>query len=126
MIARPPRSTLFPSTTLCRSPILAISKADGPDPVAAGGNITYTLSYSNTGNQNATGVVITDTIPANTSFVSATGGGTLAAGAVTWNIGALAAGGVSTVQLGAAGTRPPANRTAFPNNTYSITSTDTG
>src|SRR5258707_6036644 len=85
MIARPPRSTLFPSTTLCRSPILAISKADGPDPVAAGGNITYTISYSNTGNQNATGVVISDTIPANTSFVSATGGGTLETMSTTLN-----------------------------------------
>src|SRR5258706_278315 len=38
------------------------------------------------------GVVISDTVPANTSFVSATGGGTLAAGVVTWNIGNLAAG----------------------------------
>src|SRR5258707_8388716 len=97
MIARPPRSTLFPSTTLCRSPTLNISKADGPDPVAAGSNITYTISYSNTGNQNATGVVISDTIPANTAFVSATAGGTLAAGVVTWNIGGLAAGASGTV-----------------------------
>jgi len=31
--------------------------------VNAGSNITYTISYSNTGNMNATGVVITDTIP---------------------------------------------------------------
>src|SRR5260221_14459608 len=80
MIRRPPRSTLFPYTTLFRS-------------------ITYTISYSNTGNANATGVVIADTIPTNTAFVSATGGGTLAAGIVTWNIGALAAGASSTVTL---------------------------
>src|SRR5260221_11914265 len=76
MVRLPPISTIFPPTPLYRS-----------------ANITYTLSYSNTGNQNATGVVIADTIPANTSFVSATGGGTLAAGVVTWNIGALGRGG---------------------------------
>src|SRR5438046_9777502 len=81
------------------SPVLNISKTDAPDPVVAGANITYTISYSNTGNMNATGVVITDTIPVNTSFVSATGGGTLAAGVVTWNIGTLAAGASASVQL---------------------------
>ncbi len=66
--------------------ILNISKTDAPDPVNAGSNITYTISYSNTGGSQATGVVITDTIPANTTFVSASNGGTLAAGVVTWNL----------------------------------------
>src|SRR5256712_7829455 len=56
------------------APILAVSKTDSPDPVAAGGNLTYTLSYSNTGNANATGVVITDTIPPNSTLLSATPG----------------------------------------------------
>src|SRR5438876_453117 len=54
------------TTTVSSAPVLNISKADAPDPVVAGANITYTISYSNTGNMNATGVVITDTIPANT------------------------------------------------------------
>src|SRR5260221_13144282 len=61
------------TTTVSASPTLNISKTDGPDPVNAGSNITYTICYSNTGNQNATGVVISDTIPTNTTFVSATG-----------------------------------------------------
>src|SRR5207249_1573259 len=87
------------TTTVSSAPVLNVSKTDSPDPVNAGSNITYAISYSNTGNANATGVVITDTIPANTSFVSATGGGTLAAGVVTWNIGALAAGASASVQL---------------------------
>ena len=39
-----------------------------------------------------TGVTITDTVPANTTFVSATGGGTESGGVVTWNIGTLQAG----------------------------------
>src|SRR5206468_7027655 len=87
------------TTTVTSSPVLAISKGDAPDPVSAGSNITYTLSYSDTGNANATGVVITDTIPANTTFVSATAGGTLAAGVVTWSLGIVSAGSAGSVQL---------------------------
>src|SRR5204862_1180676 len=71
-------------TTVSSRPVLAISKADAPDPVSAGANITYTLSYSNSGNANASGDVIADTVPPNTTFVSATAGGTLSAGVVTW------------------------------------------
>src|SRR5438094_326764 len=87
--------------------------------------MSYTISYSNTGNMNATGVVITDTVPANTSFVSATGGGTLAAGVVTWNIGALAAGASGSVQLVVAVASPLANGTVITNGTYSIDSNET-
>src|SRR5439155_2215538 len=79
------------TTTVSSSPVLTLSKTDAPDPVNARSNITYTLSYSNTGNANPTGLVLTDTVPVNTSFLSATGGRTLAAGIVTWNIGALSA-----------------------------------
>jgi len=113
------------TTTVSSSPVLTISKTDAPDPVAAGANITYTLSYSNTGNANATGVVIADTVPANTGFVSATGGGTLAAGVVTWNIGALAAGGSGSVQLVVQVASPLANGTVISNATYSVDSNET-
>ena len=113
------------TTTVSTLPVLSISKSDAPDPVNAGSNITYTLSYSNTGNANASGVVITDTIPANTTFVSATGGGTLAAGVVTWNIGALNAGSSSSVQLVVQVTSPLANGTLITNSTYGIDSSET-
>src|SRR5206468_3822336 len=113
------------TTTVSSAPLLSISKTDAPDPVNAGSNITYTLSYSNTGNANATGVVIADTIPANTSFVSATGGGTLAAGVVTWNIGALAAGGSGSVQLVVQVASPLANGSVITNATFSIDSNET-
>src|SRR2546427_626069 len=79
------------STAVTSAPILAVSKTDSPDPVAAGGNLTYTLSYSNTGKANATGVVLNDTVPANTTFVSATARGTLPSGVVTLSPGNLAA-----------------------------------
>src|SRR5206468_65032 len=113
------------TTTVSSAPVLNISKTDAPDPVNAGSNITYTLSYSNTGNMNATGVVITDTIPANTTFVSATGGGTLAAGVVTWNIGNVNAGVSSSVQLVVQVASPLANGTVITNGTYNIDSAQT-
>ena len=51
------------------NPSLTISKSDSPDPAPPGGNITYTVTYGNTGYGNATNVVITDPIPGNTSYV---------------------------------------------------------
>jgi len=76
-------------------PALTIEKAGEPDTVDAGGEITYTITYGNSGLSDATGVVITDTIPDNTTYKdgSATGGGTYddATRTVTWNIGNLPA-----------------------------------
>src|SRR5439155_457431 len=78
-----------------------------------------------TGNANASGVVITDTVPANTTFVSATAGGTLSAGVVTWNIGALNAGSSSSVQMVVQAASPLANGTVITNATYGIDSNET-
>ena len=53
---------------------LSITKTDSPDPIAAsGGTLTYTIGVSNAGPNDASAVKVTDTIPAGTSFVSATG-----------------------------------------------------
>lgn len=68
---------------------LQLSKRHIPTVVEPGGNLTYTIAITNVGDTNATGVVITDQIPANTSFVSASDGGTFANGSITWNIPAL-------------------------------------
>jgi uncharacterized repeat protein (TIGR01451 family) len=113
------------TTTVSSAPSLAVVAADSPDPVSAGANLTWTLSYSNTGNADATGVVVSDTLPANTSFVSATGGGTLAAGVVTWSVGTLAAGGNGSVQLVVKIASPLANGTTITDATYSIRSAQT-
>jgi uncharacterized repeat protein (TIGR01451 family) len=69
-------------------PVLTISKS-APASIVSGQNLTYTLTYGNIGPSSATDVLITDTVPAGTTFVSATGGGALSSGVVTWNIGAL-------------------------------------
>ncbi len=54
---------------------LRIAKSVSPDPVVAGGTLTYTLTVTNAGPSTSTGVAITDTLPAGVSFVSSTGGG---------------------------------------------------
>jgi uncharacterized repeat protein (TIGR01451 family) len=79
-------------TTVHSQPVLDIAKSDLPDPAQAGGSIVYTIEFSNTGNMNATGVVITDVIPANTTFESASHGGNEVGGVVTWTVGTLVAG----------------------------------
>ena len=54
--------------------------------------MTYNLCYDNVNNNfEVTGVTITDTLPPELSFLSATGGGIYSGGTVTWNIGNLAA-----------------------------------
>jgi uncharacterized repeat protein (TIGR01451 family) len=73
------------------APGLTIGKSDSPDPVSSGGQITYTITYGNSGAVDATNVVIRDPIPAGTTFVSATNGGTPSAGTVVWNVGTVPA-----------------------------------
>jgi uncharacterized repeat protein (TIGR01451 family) len=78
---------------------LAISKSDSDDPAAAGNDLTYTLDVVNSGPSDATGVVVTDPLPAGTSFVSADNGGSEAGGVVTWNVGPLPNGGSTALHM---------------------------
>ena len=74
-------------------PILELTKTNAPTgQVNPGDTIHYTLCYSNTGNGNATNVVLTDIVPVRTTYVagSATGGGTFNNGILTWDLGTLA------------------------------------
>ena len=86
-------------TPVNAAPDLSIVKDDGGITTVPGGVVVYTLSYQNTGNQDATGVVLTDTVPVGTSFNAgaSTAGwvcvpGTGAGSVCTLAIGALAAG----------------------------------
>lgn len=76
------------TTVIVKQPILAIEKT-GPEKRYVGRKITYDIQVSNEGDGPATSTVIEDTIPANTSFVSASNGGTFAGNTVTWNVGTL-------------------------------------
>ncbi len=60
--------------------------------VGVGGTIEYVLTLTNSGPDDALNVVVTDSLPASVTFVSATNGGTLSGTAVTWNKGTVASG----------------------------------
>ncbi len=85
-------------TTVTSDHQLALSKS-APSIVAAGALLTYTLDYNVTGNAPAPTVVITDVVPANTTFVSCTGGCTQAGSLLTWNLGNLVPGNAGTVSF---------------------------
>jgi uncharacterized repeat protein (TIGR01451 family) len=51
---------------------LAITKTDSPDPVKGGQNLTYTIVVTNNGPSTATGVTMTDQLPKNAGYASAT------------------------------------------------------
>ncbi len=77
------------------APDLAVVKRSEQTVAAAGQPVTYTLVVSNVGTQGATGVALTDTLPAHTTFAGASGGGaetSPGSGVVYWNLGALDAG----------------------------------
>ena len=49
---------------------LSITKTASPDPVTTGDDVTYTVTVTNNGPDPATSVVVTDDLPAETTFVS--------------------------------------------------------
>ncbi|MCW3493832.1 DUF11 domain-containing protein [Microbacterium sp. SSM24] len=81
---------------------LSIAKTMSPDPAFAGGRVTSRLTVSNDGPNAATGVVVTDQLPAGTTFVSATAGqGSCApaAGVVTCELGSVPDGAAVDVTI---------------------------
>jgi uncharacterized repeat protein (TIGR01451 family) len=94
---------------------LSVSTTNAP----AGGNVVYTFSVTNNGLVAATGVTFNDVIGAPLSYVSATGGGSYAAGAVSWNIGTIAPGANATVTVTVLVAAATPNATVL-NNTIAV------
>jgi uncharacterized repeat protein (TIGR01451 family) len=95
-------------TGACGIPVrpadVSVTKADNPDPVHVGQNLTYTITVTNNGPASATGVTATDQLPKNAGFGSAsTTKGTCALKpqkrVVTCTLGTLARGETVTITI---------------------------
>jgi uncharacterized repeat protein (TIGR01451 family) len=63
------------NTTVVQGANLALTKTGGPNPVAGGSTISYTLTASNAGPNDGGAMVLTDNLPPSVEFLSASGSG---------------------------------------------------
>jgi uncharacterized repeat protein (TIGR01451 family) len=95
-------NTATQSTTVNPGIALSITMSGAPNPVLAGALLTYTLTVSNAGPNQADNVVIVDTLPTNAAFISEQASQGLASqsnGQATANLGSLAVGGSATFTI---------------------------
>jgi uncharacterized repeat protein (TIGR01451 family) len=78
---------------------LAMAKTASPNPAFVGDNIAYTLTVTNNGPDSSTGGTVTDTLPANVSYVSDDDGCSAAANIVTCPTGPLASGASQLIHI---------------------------
>ncbi|MFO0973921.1 MAG: hypothetical protein U1A27_10855, partial [Phycisphaerae bacterium] len=85
-------------TTVVKEPKLTVSKT-GPATRFINRDADYQITGTNNGDTVAAGTVLRDPIPAGTSFVSATEGGTMSGSEVVWQLGDLQPGQSKTVGI---------------------------
>jgi uncharacterized repeat protein (TIGR01451 family) len=78
--------------------LLITKVVDEPEPLV-GSNITFTLTATNNGPSNATGVVVNDLLPAGYTYVSDNGGGAYVPGTGVWTVGNLNSGATATLTI---------------------------
>ncbi len=83
----------------CLEADLALTKSAAPANLAPGDNLVYTLDVTNNGPGDAAGVSVTDSLPAEVTYVSNDCGAGFASPTVTWNVGALANGASATCNI---------------------------
>ena len=87
------RASAEEETPLVAAPDLRLAKRDGGVTVEAGEVVVYTLSYENAGDQDATGVVLEETVPFHGDFeAGASSGGWSCSGSSSGSVCSLAVG----------------------------------
>jgi uncharacterized repeat protein (TIGR01451 family) len=88
-----------PTNIVSRADI-AVTKIASSGSVPVGSTVTFTVTARNLGPSDATGVQVTDVLPAGLTFVSAApASGTYTAGTGVWNVGAIANGASTTLTI---------------------------
>ncbi len=64
-----------------------------------GSNVTFTITVTNSGPNDATNVVVNDFLPAGLTYVSNDGGASNSGGTVTWTLPTLATGATATINI---------------------------
>lgn len=78
---------------------LSLTGTSTPSSVTQGDNITYTLNVQNAGPQAATNVVLTDTLPAQTTFVSSSIACSLSGASLSCPLGTILSAGSTSVAV---------------------------
>jgi uncharacterized repeat protein (TIGR01451 family) len=117
--ANPANNVATDHDTTVASADLSIAVGAAPDPAVPGKDLTYTITVTNAGPSTVSDAVVTDTIPAGTTFKAAQDGGTQTGGVATWTLGPLAANATATVHLIVTVQK---NRTADISNDVSVAS----
>jgi len=87
------------TTTVHSSPVLTITKTDYPDPVDAGKTLRYTIAITNSGNENATAVTVTEDYDPNISFSFSNPAPDLGSGDRVWTFPTLNVGSPRTINI---------------------------
>jgi len=83
-----------------KSADLAVAKTDSPDPVIAGTDLTYTITVTNNGPDDATGVSVSDPLPDGVTYSSSSATqGSYDDGTGVWSVGGLANGESATLTI---------------------------
>ena len=79
---------------------LSLDKSVSAGSVGVGSDVTWTLTITNAGPSIATGVAVTDVLPAGASYVTdAPGQGSFDSGTGVWTVGSIASGGSATLTI---------------------------
>ncbi|HFD40742.1 MAG TPA: DUF11 domain-containing protein, partial [Anaerolineae bacterium] len=109
-------------TVLTPPPSFTLIKTPSTDPAQVGTILSYTILITNSGGP-ATGVTISDTLPANTQFAWASSGGALVGGDVVWSGKNIKAHSTLTVSYAVTVTCVPSG-TQIVNPAYQVTATE--